>query len=198
MAERIGTVVRLQIQRTPLIQSAPSRGDRTYDPAPLLSVERMMVSARGALGWCDGGWMLDVHHADHPQVRGRGLRGLSMGFTSHYHAMTERFGHVPLGVAGENVIAETPRRWTADELEGGVVVRPGGGGDDLVLRPVRPAEPCLEFTSFLLTLPRRAARDDVASELEFSSGGTRGFLVDPGSVRTPQPVAVGDEVWLAS
>lgn len=191
MPERLGTVVRLQIQRGPL------RRDGVYDPAPLLAVEHAMVSARGMVGWSGGGWMLDVHHADHPEVRGRGLRALSMGLTSHYRVMAERFGDVPVGVAGENVIVDTPRRWTAHEMAGGVVVRSAAGGEDLLLAPARPAEPCLEFTSFLLGLLRRAERDDVARELELLGGGTRGFLVDPGRVRVPRPLAVGDEVWLA-
>lgn len=191
MAERIGTVVRLQIQRTPL------RRGGVYDPSPLLAVERAMVGARGMVGWSEGGWMLDVHHADHPEVRGRGLRALSMGFTSHYERMGRRFGDVPLGVAGENVLVDTPQRWTVEDIGAGVVVR-STGGEDLVLGPARPAEPCLEFTSFLLGLPRRAERDEVAGELGLLSGGTRGFLVDPGRVGTLRPIAVGDEVWLVS
>jgi hypothetical protein len=191
VAERIGTVVRLQIQRTPV------RRDGVYDPAPLLAVSRAVVSARGMVGWSAGGWMLDVHHADHPEVRGRGLRALSMGFTAHYRAMAERFGDVPVGIAGENVIVDTPRRWSAGAMANGVVVRTAGG-DEVVLSPARPAEPCLEFASFLLGLPRRAERNEVASELEHLSGGTRGFLVDPGRIRTPLPIAAGDEVWVAS
>lgn len=191
MAERIGTVVRLQIQRMPV------RRGGVYDPAPLLPVERAVVSARGMVGWSGSGWMLDVHHADHPEVRGRGLRAFSMGFTAHYRAMEERFGNVPVGIAGENVIVETPRRWTAEEMAGGVVVRTAGG-DELVLGPSRPAEPCLEFTSFLLGLRQRAERGDVASELELLGGGLRGFLVDPGRIRASRAIGLGDEVWLTS
>lgn len=192
MGECIGTVVRLQIQRMPV------RGEGRYDPTPIQGVERAMVSARGVAGWSGGGWMLDVHHADHPQVRGRGLRALSMGFTSHYEAMGSRFGDLALGMAGENIIVATQRRWSAAELAPGVVVRGGDDRDDLVLGPARPAEPCLEFTSFLLGLSRRAGRDEVETELAFLSGGTRGFLLDPGRLRSPQPLAVGDEVWVAS
>ncbi len=58
------------------------------------------------------------------------------------------------------------------------------------------ATPCLEFTSYLLGLPTRAARGDVEGELEFLDEGTRGFLLDVGRVREPLRVAVGDEVVL--
>jgi len=192
MPERIGRIVRIQIQRAPLRRSG------AYDPTPLLTVDRSMVSARGVLGWAEGGWMLDVHHADHPDVRGRGLRGLSIGFTSHYEAMRRRFGDVPLGVAGENLVVETDRRWEVAEMAAGVAIRTSGSAAELVLGTARPAEPCLEFTSFLLGLPERAARSDVDAELEFLGGGLRGFLVDAGRIRSPQPVAVGDEVWAPS
>ena len=189
MAELIGRVVRLQLQRGPLRRNA------TYDPSALVAVERAIVSGRGFIGAVAGGWMLDVHHADHPEVRGRGLRGLSMGFSSHYAAMAQRFGDLPLGVAGENLIVGTERRWTVSDLEPGVAIHPADGESEAVFAPVRPAEPCLEFASFVLGLPERAARDDVRDELDFLSGGMRGFLVDPARLRSPHPVAVGDEVW---
>jgi hypothetical protein len=144
------------------------------------------------VGETPSGWALDVHHADHPDVRGRGLRPLSMGFTSHYSAMAERFGDVPLGEGGENLIVATDRRWTLDDLAGGVVVR-SAAGEDVVFDGVRPAEPCLEFTSHLLGLAECATRDEVLAELDFLAGGTRGFLLD-GRLRGPHVVAVGDEV----
>jgi hypothetical protein len=184
VGDLLGRVVRLQIQRTSL------KYDRQYDPVPLLSVPEVVITARGVVGAVDRGWMLDAHHADHPFPRGRGLRPLSIGFTSHYGEIDGRFGPVPLGIGGENMIVSSDRRWTEEDLGGGVVVN----GVELV--SPRVAAPCLEFTSYLLGLPERAPRDDVTGELEFLDGGTRGFLLDVGRVREPLRVAVGDEVTL--
>ncbi len=184
MGDLLGHVVRLQIQRSSL------KYDRQYDPVPLLSVPEVVITARGVVGAVDRGWMLDVHHADHPFPRARGLRPLSIGFTSHYDEIDGRFGSAPLGIAGENLIVASDRRWSEEDLGAGVVVN----GVELV--DPRVATPCLEFTSYLLGLPERAARDDVAGELEFLDGGTRGFLLDVGRVREPLRVAVGDEVTL--
>lgn len=187
MTAVIGRVVLIQVQRQPLT------GGGVYDPGPLLEVEELRVSAQGVLGRIDESWIVDTHHAAHPRVRGRGLRGVSMGMTSHYAAMAERYGDVPVGIAGENIIVATTRRWEEHELGGGVVFRsPSGAG--LEFPAARVASPCLEFTSYLLGLPQRAARQDVAADLEFLDGGTRGYLIDASRIRTPAAVCLGDEV----
>jgi len=186
VADRVvGRVALLQIQRSTL------KYDRRYDPTPLLGVPEVMITPKGVLGAADGGWMVDAHHADHPFARGRGLRPLSIGFTSHYAAISARFGEVPLGIAGENIVVDTHRRWTALDLGQGVVV------NRTELPNPRVATPCLEFTSFLLGLPRRADRYDVADEMDYLDEGTRGFLLDVGRIREPLRVAVGDLVTLA-
>ncbi len=185
----IGRVAYLQVQRRPL------KLDAAYDPSPLLVVDELRVSAHGVLGRMDGGWLVDTHHAAHPQVRGRGLRGVSMGFTSHYAAMAERYGDVPLGVAGENIIVESDRLFDGAALANGIVIRSGDGGE-VVFPSASPAAPCLEFTSYLLGLPHRAGRDDVAADLDFLGGGMRGFIIDAAQVRNPAPVRLGDEVHL--
>lgn len=184
MGDVVGRVARLQIQRSSLVV------DKRYDPTPLLSVPEVTVTAHGVVGAVDGGWMLDVHHADHPFPRGRGLRPLSIGFTAHYDEIGRRFGETALGVGGENLIVETGRRWSLDDLGAGVVV------NGVELTAPRVAAPCIEFTSYLLGWPERPSRDDVASELEMLDGGTRGFLLDVGRVRVPLRIAVGDEVSL--
>jgi hypothetical protein len=109
--------------------------------------------------------------------------------------MVERYGAVRLGVAGENIIIETDRLWSADDLAAGITIA-GVDGSSVRLETPRPAEPCLEFTSFLLGLRERAPRDQVISELDFLSGGMRGFLVEAGRLRTPFEIAVGAEAVL--
>ena len=133
----------------------------------------------------------------HPEVRGRGLRGVSMGLSSHYAAMAARYGDVPLGVAGENIIVATDRPWAEDELASGVVIR-GDDGREVVFPAAPPAAPCLEFTTYLLQLPERATRDDVEDDLDFLGGGMRGFLIDASRIRANVPVRLGDEVSVLS
>src|SRR5881409_3176787 len=107
----VGEIVRLQIQRSSL--KTGEKPNRRYDPAPLLAVERLAVRPDGVLGQSNGGaWLVDVHHRSHPQTKNEdGLHGVSLGFTSHYAAMRERFGdRLTLGCAGENIVVETQRR----------------------------------------------------------------------------------------
>ncbi len=116
----IGTVARLQIQRSSL--KTGEKPNRAYDPAPLLPVSRLTVTPDGVLGaGPDGGWIVDVHHRAHPETKNEdGLHGVSVGFTSHYAAMRERFGdRIVVGCAGENVIVTADRMFTYEELAGG-------------------------------------------------------------------------------
>ena len=86
----VGAIVRLQIQRSSL--KTGEKPHRRYDPAPLLSVERLAVTPDGVLGLSDGdAWLVDVHHRAHPQTKNEdGLHGVSVGFTAHYDAITSR------------------------------------------------------------------------------------------------------------
>src|SRR5256885_7832965 len=49
----VGEIVRLQIQRSSL--KTGEKPNRRYDPTPLLTVERLPLTPRGALGPSDGG-----------------------------------------------------------------------------------------------------------------------------------------------
>jgi len=71
----VGTIVRLQIQRSSL--KTGEKPNRRYDPVPLLAVERLAVSPDGVLGQSDGGWLVDVHHRAHPHTKNEdGLHGV--------------------------------------------------------------------------------------------------------------------------
>ena len=89
----LGRVVRLQIQRSSLKTGA--KPNRAYDPAPILPVERLAITAEGVLGEAaDRSWLVDVHHRAHPDTKNPdGQHGVSLGFTTHYVAMRDRFGH---------------------------------------------------------------------------------------------------------
>ncbi len=85
----LGRIVRLQIQRSSLKTGEKPR--RSYDPAPLLAVDRVALGPDGVLGEEPGGgaWLVDVHHRAHPETKNEdGVHGVSLGFTSHYSRPT--------------------------------------------------------------------------------------------------------------
>src|SRR5207244_1675063 len=109
----LGRIVRLQIQRASL--KTGEKPWRVYDPTPLLAVSRLAVGPDGVLGeGPEGSWLVDVHHRMHPSTKNDdGAHGLSIGFTSDYALMPERFAdRVTPGCAGENVLAKTAGRST--------------------------------------------------------------------------------------
>lgn len=190
MSERLlGRIVRLQVQREPLKSK-----EILYDPSPLASVDRAAVGSGGMVGWVGGGWMLDAHHVAHPRARGGGNRALSIGFTGHYARMAERFGEVPVGVAGENIVIGHEERLFETDLQGALVII--GRDGDLEARVSGVAAPCREFTSYLLGLGAVAERSAIADELEYLEHGTRGFIVDVSTLSRPVSIEVGDRVLL--
>lgn len=191
MAERLGTVSRLQIHRSAV------KANEVYDPAPLAAVERASFDAGGMVGWDGSTWLLDNHHRSHPEAGLAPRRMVSVGFTAHYDAMRDRFGNsVVSGVAAENIIVESDDVVTLDRLGRGLEIR--SGEDDSVLTLLDPlvAAPCQEFTSHLLGLDRRGSREELADDLAFLHDGMRGFVFGTGSVFDHVRVEVGDPVYL--
>ena len=200
----IGTVARLQIQRSSL--KTGEKPNRVYDPAPLLPVLRLAVTPDGVLGagegaggteGTDGGWIVDVHHRAHPDTKNEdGLHGVSIGFTSHYAAMREHFGdRIVVGCAGENIIVATDRTFTYDDLAGGggVAIVARDGPELVRLKVLQVAHPCRPFTGWALGGGDRVQPDILKAHLQFLDGGTRGFYcVGEGS----GTVAVGDRLVL--
>ncbi|SRR6266496_3377821 len=189
----IGTIARLQIQRSSL--KTGEKPDRVYDPAPLLAVPRLAVTPDGVLGAAaDGGWLVDVHHRAHPDTKNEdGLHGVSVGFTSHYAAMQDRFGdRIVIGCAGENIVVATDRPFTYEDLAGGIAVAATGGrerGERVRLRVLQVAHPCRPFTGW--ALGGRVEADVLKSHLQFLDGGMRGFYCVGEGVGM---VSIGDQV----
>ena len=118
MSDRpLGRIVLLQVQRSILKHKGIG-----YDPSPLLPVDEAAIGPQGITGLHDGGHVMDVNHAAHPAGRGGGRRTLSIGFTGHYQRMAARFGEMPLGIGGENVIVECDERLFTDDLAGMLVI----------------------------------------------------------------------------
>ena len=186
----IGTVTRLQIQRGSLKRG--EKPTRVYDPSPLLSVSALNVTADGALGSSpDGGWLVDVHHRDHPETKNEdGLHGISLGFTSHYQAMREHFGDkLELGCAGENIIATADRRFSYEDLAGGVAILSSDGQERVRLKILQVAHPCRPFTGW--ALGKTVEPEELKAHLQFLDNGMRGFYCVGEGFGT---VSIGDHV----
>ena len=184
----LGTITRLQIQRSSL--KTGEKPDRRYDPAPLLSVPRITVTPDGVLGaGSEGGWIVDVHHRAHPETKNDdGLHGVSIGFTSHYAAMRDRFGeHIVVGCAGENMIVTADQMFTYDDLAGGVAVVTADGTERVRLKVLQVAHPCRPFTGW--ALGGRVEAQVMKEHLHFLDTGTRGFYCVGEGAGT---VAMGD------
>ena len=170
----LGTVIRLQVQRSSLKTGEKPR--RVYDPAPILCVDRLAVTADGVLGQAGGeAWIVDVHHRAHPHTKNEdGLHGVSVGFRSHYDAMRQRFGErVTLGCAGENILVAADRQFALDDLAGGLAVAALDGRELVRLKVLDVAHPCRPFTGW--ALGDTVESEVLKSHLQFLDGGMRGF-----------------------
>ncbi len=195
MVRFIGTIVRLQVQESSLkVGEKPRR----YDPAPIRSVPAISLSPSGVVGLTENGEpIIDVHHHDHPASKNRGgENGISLGFTSHYLAMRERFGqHLSDGIAGENILVAVDRPFQVEDLAGGVVVE-DSEGRQLELRPVIVAAPCVEFARYALNFPDDARPDATVTEaVRYLDAGMRGFYATYEG--EPAVVEAGAQVFLS-
>ncbi len=189
----LGKIVRLQIQRSPL--KVGEKPNRVYDPSPILAVNELTLTPQGAVARAfDGAPLLDVHHAAHPQTRNvKGVNALSVGFTSHYAAMRAQYGdHVTNGCAGENILIETERRVTPEEIAGGIAIQPAGADSPVWLHVNQVAAPCREFSGYMMSGPGSIA---LREALQFLNDGMRGFYCALARSE-PMTIAVGDRVLI--
>lgn len=170
----LGSLIRLQIQRATLKTGA--KPDRTYDPAPLLPVDRLAVGPDGVLGAApDGSWVVDVHHRGHPATKNEdGLHGISVGFTAHYRAMQERFGdRLTVGCAGENLIVQIDGMVRLEDIASGLAILAPDGTERVRLKVLKAAQPCRPFTGW--ALGGQVESHVLKESLQFLDGGMRGF-----------------------
>lgn len=171
----IGRITLLQIQRASL--KAGERPHSYYDPAPLLELPSLRLTRDGAIGQPAGGDpIVDVHNAGHPQSKNaRGKNGTSIGFTSHYQAMRERFGpHLTDGCAGENIVVATERVLGLADL-GSELLIVGDDGRCARLGALVVAAPCVEFSRFANFAGEPLSPDELRATLQFLGEGMRGF-----------------------
>jgi len=187
----IGAIVRLQVQRSPL--KTGEKPHRVYDPAPIMRVTQLALGSGGVFGLGPGqGWIVDIHHRAHPRSRNPdGVNGISLGFTTHYGAMRDRFGdRIALGCAGENIIVEATRPFAIADLQTGIAILAPDGSERIRLAVLDVAHPCRPFTGWALG-GIRVESDVFKSHLQFLDGGMRGFLLGG---ETAGIVSVGDQV----
>jgi hypothetical protein len=172
--ELIGTVIRLQVQRSRL-KPGPAT-TRVYDPAPLVEVAELRITPRGVVG--DG--ILDVHNADHPDSRNvKLLNGVSVMTASRYRALRETYGeHLVDGIAGESLLLDTEHR---EDLSGGLVLETADG--PLAFESI-PAPPCVEFSRFVVGRGAGDVGPEVMATLEALDGGARGFYLQTAGTGT--------------
>src|SRR5437763_17043664 len=139
----LGRIVRLQFHRSS--RETGEKSTRVYDPAPILTVPRLAVGPDGVLGeGPDGAWLVDVHHRAHPHTKNEdGAHGVSLGFTSHYALMQQRFGDlIVTGCRGEDVLVDSVERVTREDLNSGVGGPRADGGGVVTLEDVALVATC--------------------------------------------------------
>jgi hypothetical protein len=191
----LGQISRLQIQRASLtIGTGPTR---YFDPAALLAVDELFLTAGGAFAQAtDGSCLVDVHHAAHPFTRSRGENTLSVGFARHYDAMRVHFGEpFPFGCAAENIIIDGPApRVELADIAGGLVIETADG--PAALTSVIVAAPCMPFAKYALH-DRDAPADAVKSSIQFLDHGIRGFYCTFAGPKTAT-IRLGAKVYAAA
>lgn len=190
----IGRIKCVQIQRSSL--KLGEKPDRRYDPTPLLVVDGLELSPEGVVGLnADGGRLIDVHNALHPQTKfGGGTGPISMGFTAHYRAMRERFGaHLTDGIAGENILVEVAQPIKLNDMGKQITIINPATREQAILDVWSVAAPCEPFSQF-------AAREKISGEalksaLQFLHEGMRGFYLATAPNQGILTVQAGDEVY---
>ncbi len=170
---QVGVVAFVQIQERSL--KVEEHGRKRYDPAPLRRVDSLRLSADGIIGVLGDSTIMDTHNRLHPHSKSWGeAAGISLGFTSHYEHMRQRFGeHLQTGVAGENIMVETEQMFTAADLGPAVELRRAGGSSVVKLAKIAVAAPCEPFSRFAGG-PTQAP-EELKATLQFLHHGMRGY-----------------------
>jgi len=190
----IGKIKTVQIQQRPL--KTGEGANRVYSADPITAMAALRLTERGVIGLdADDNEVMDVHHIDHPQSRNRGnANGISLGFTSSYKRMQERFQNdLPEGYAGENIIVQQTADFTFDLLHTDLVVECQFTGACIQLIDLMVAAPCEPFSQFVNQREVRGA--ELKETLQFLSDGTRGFYATLALDQTEPIIRPGDSIY---
>lgn len=192
---QIGQIKQVQVQRTGLKHG--KKPARYYDPSPILVTEQLLLTPDGVIGVTEAGeQILDVHHIAHPTSGNAGMNGVSIGFTSHYRAMQERFGaHVTDGCAGENILVETTEGFELAALGQRIAIRSQESGALTYLDELMVAAPCVEFSQYVLQGVEPAPAKVLRETLIFLDDGRRGFYATF-TGEAPFAIRAGDLVFV--
>ncbi len=188
----IGIVRLVQIQQSSL--KAGEKPQQRYDPTPLLVVDEVEIAPEGVVGLTvDGGRFIDVHNERHPESKNNRYNAISVGFTSHYTFIQERFGdHLPVGIAGENIIVDSGTQYTLADLGQKLVFKNPSTGMMTTLQNLRVAAPCEPFSRFVLD-QADVPPQQMKATLQALHDGIRGFYATAADIGT---ISAGDQVFV--
>lgn len=181
----IGEITMLQIQRHVMT------GKANYETDALVECDRLKLTPEGAYGFSEGAWIVDRHHRHHPDAKyWHADEVLSFGFSSHYEHMWDVFRRTAPGRGGENVIVNAEHMMTKDAIAGGLRIETAHGTIDFGSPQI--AEPCVEFTRYMMNLPNADA-EELKPWRELLRNGVRGFVVGVDDYQ-PFDITLGDRV----
>lgn len=194
--QALGVVKLVQVQPSGLIVETPTSD--FYDASRRVEVEKLLITSLGIEATtAEGGHVLDIHHINHPGKKYGNDDLVSIGFTSHYAAMRERFGtHMVDGTAGENIIIEYDREVWLDDLGKQIIIENAETGKKTYLNVLKIAAPCEEFSHFVAdSQHERLPADKLKATLQFLHNGRRGFLLVLSNGQETTTVQAGDRVF---
>ena len=193
----LGKVKLVQIQPSGLIVETPS--GYFYDVSRRVEVGRLIINQFGIEATlANGKHVLDIHHIYHPDKAYDDDDLVSIGFTSHYKAMRERFGeHMVDGSAGENIIIDYDKEVWLDDLGQQIAIENTDTGQKLLMDVLSIAAPCEEFSHFAANSQyKRLPAADLKATLQFLHNGRRGFLLVLSRGQEEATVQAGDKIFV--
>ncbi|PJF32722.1 MAG: hypothetical protein CUN52_00210 [Phototrophicales bacterium] len=199
MMKYIGTIKQTQIQRDRL--KIGEKPNQSYRPDPLLTVDAVRLTPHGVIGLtADGGELIDVHHANHPNTRNvQHQNGISVGFTFFYKHMQNRFGEkATIGIAGENIIIDDDGQLDVNGITEGatLIIENVTTGAKNRFTLGRGIPPCRPFTRYITQNPTLDG-DELEAHLQFLSNGMRGFYLFLDDMTHIPVIQAGDKVYIA-
>jgi len=192
----LGTITLTQIQRDRL--KIGEKPNQIYQPNPLFAVDAVQLTPHGIIGkTADGGYLVDAHHANHPNTRHNSHNGISIAFTFLYNKMKNRFGDTAtLGIAGENIIIDDAGNFDVNTIKDGatIVIESSTNGEKTTLTVGKGIPPCRPFTRYL-TKNDELDGDELEDHLQFLSNGMRGFYVYLDNPAETPTIQAGDKVY---